>query len=473
MNEKFDTAVQELKYKVLKEVAISAFNDSLLEDYSEIPYKIVTGNVPTFRDSIDKERMIVLSRIKIALGGNKNIDNVVEVIKQACDECPLGGFEVTSRCRGCIAHRCQKVCPKDAIRFDAQTRAAIIDKDKCINCGLCAKACPYFAIQNYQRPCEMACKVKAISKGEDNAAIIDDNKCVHCGACVYQCPFGAIMDKSQIVDVINEIKNKKDKLYAVVAPSIKVQFKNGTVGQIITAIKRVGFDRVYEAALGADMVAYKEAKELEEKGVLTSSCCPTFVTLIEKRYPLLKEKISTNLSPMATIAKWLKEREPNSKVVFIGPCVAKKAEIKREEYKGIVDYVLTFEELNALIDARGIDATTLKETNLTDASYFGRIFGRVGGLKDAVVEALKEHNSSFELKPLSVDGIENCNTALTKLRVGVNDFNFLEGMACSGGCIGGPCCLTHEVRDKVDMDRYGKEALKQLIKEAIDIDETL
>ena len=467
MNEKFDTAVQELKYKVLKEVAISAFNDSLLEDYSEIPYKIVSGNVPTFRDSIDKERMIVLSRIKIALGGNKNIDNVVEVIKQACDECPLGGFEVTTRCRGCIAHRCQKVCPKDAIRFDAQTRAAIIDKDKCVNCGLCAKACPYFAIQNYQRPCEMACKVKAISKGQDNAAYIDDNKCVHCGACVYQCPFGAIMDKSQIVDVIKEIKNKKEKLYAIVAPSIKVQFKNGSVGQIVSAIKELGFDDVVEAALGADMVAYKEAKELEEKGVLTSSCCPTFVSLIEKRFPLLKEKVSTNLSPMATIAKFIKENEPNSKIVFIGPCVAKKAEIKRDEYKGIVDYVLTFEELNALIDARDIDATKLMETELSDASYFGRIFGRAGGLKDAVTQALKEQNSSFELKPLSVDGLENCKVALTKLRIGTDEFNFLEGMACSGGCIGGPCCLTHEVRDKVEMDKYGRESKKESISSAV------
>ncbi len=467
MNEKFDTAVQELKYKVLKEVAISAFNDSLLEDYSEIPYKIVSGNVPTFRDSIDKERMIVLSRIKIALGGNKNIDNVVEVIKQACDECPLGGFEVTTRCRGCIAHRCQKVCPKDAIRFDTQTRAAIIDKDKCVNCGLCAKACPYFAIQNYERPCEMACKVKAISKGQDNAAYIDDNKCVHCGACVYQCPFGAIMDKSQIVEVINEIKNKTEKLYAIVAPSIKVQFKNGSVGQIVSAIKELGFDDVVEAALGADMVAYKEAKELEEKGVLTSSCCPTFVSLIEKRFPLLKEKVSTNLSPMATIAKFIKENEPNSKIVFIGPCVAKKAEIKRDEYKGIVDYVLTFEELNALIDARDIDATKLMETELSDASYFGRIFGRAGGLKDAVVQALKEQNSSFELKPLSVDGLENCKVALTKLRIGTNEFNFLEGMACSGGCIGGPCCLTHEVRDKVEMDKYGRESKKESISSAV------
>ncbi len=467
MNEKFDTAVQELKYKVLKEVAISAFNDSLLEDYSEIPYKIVSGNVPTFRDSIDKERMIVLSRIKIALGGNKNIDNVVEVIKQACDECPLGGFEVTTRCRGCIAHRCQKVCPKDAIRFDTQTRAAIIDKDKCVNCGLCAKACPYFAIQNYERPCEMACKVKAISKGQDNAAYIDDNKCVHCGACVYQCPFGAIMDKSQIVEVINEIKNKKEKLYAIVAPSIKVQFKNGSVGQIVSAIKELGFDDVVEAALGADMVAYKEAKELEEKGVLTSSCCPTFVSLIEKRFPLLKEKVSTNLSPMATIAKFIKENEPNSKIVFIGPCVAKKAEIKRDEYKGIVDYVLTFEELNALIDARDIDATKLMETELSDASYFGRIFGRAGGLKDAVVQALKEQNSSFELKPLSVDGLENCKVALTKLRIGTNEFNFLEGMACSGGCIGGPCCLTHDVRDKVEMDKYGRESKKESISSAV------
>ena len=259
MNPIFDTRVQELKYKVLKEIAKSYFNGTLLEDYNSIPTKIVPGPKPTMRCCIYKERAIVLERMKLALGGSKEIDNVIEVIKVACDECPLGGYEVTNRCRGCIAHRCQKACRKDAISFDEHTRTAHIDKSKCINCGMCAKACQYNAIQNYLRPCEQACKVKAISMGSDNAAQIDDEKCVQCGACVYQCPFGAIVDKSYIKEAIDILKEgdhgKKYPVVAIVAPSIATQFKYATLGQIASAMHELGFSEIVEAALGADMVA--------------------------------------------------------------------------------------------------------------------------------------------------------------------------------------------------------------------------
>lgn len=470
---KFDTNVQELKYKVLKEVAKAAFNDSLLEDYNEIPKRVVPGPKPSMRCCIYKERAIVLERIKLAMGGDKNIDNVVEVIKIACDECPLGGYEVTNRCRGCIAHRCEKACHRNAISFDSKTRAAIIDKTACVNCGLCAKACQYNAIQNFLRPCEQACKVKAISMGEDYAAKIDDNKCVQCGACVYQCPFGAIMDKSSLIDVIKMLKDsdfsKKYPVYAIVAPSISSQFKYATLGQIITAIQNLGFHSVVEAALGADMVSYSEAQELAEKGFLTSSCCPTFVAYIKKNYPKLIPFVSHNLSPMATIAKYIKENTPNAKIVFIGPCISKKQEIKDERVKDIVDYVLTFEELQALIDSRDIDASTLEESVLDNASYYGRIFARTGGLADSVRQALKEQNSDFEVKPLVCDGLDNCKLGLAKAQSANRDFNFIEGMGCINGCIGGPCCLTHEMRDKSEVDKYGKEAKEKTITDAISV----
>lgn len=470
---KFDTNVQELKYKVLKEVAKAAYNGTLLEEYNEIPKRIVPGPDPTTRCCIYKERAIVADRIKLALGGNKENSNVVEVIPIACDECPLGGYEVLDRCRGCIAHRCEHACHKGAITFDERTRRAIIDKTKCVNCGLCAKACQYNAIQNFLRPCEQACKVKAISAGEDYAAKINDEKCVQCGVCVYQCPFGAIMDKSSIVDVINMIKDSefstKYPVYAIVAPSISAQFDYATLGQIITAIKKLGFHNTIEAALGADLVAYNEAKELEEKGFLTSSCCPTFVAYIKKNFPKLIPNISHNPSPMAALAKWIKENDTTAKVVFIGPCVSKKMEIKREDVAPYVDYVLTFEELQALIDSRNIDASTLEESPLDNASYFGRIFARVGGLSDAVVQALKEQESDFEAKSFVCDGIENFKLALLKAQSGKADFNFIEGMGCVGGCIGGPCCLTHEVKDKNEVDKYGKLSKEQTIKSAIRI----
>lgn len=472
MNPIFDTRVQELKYKVLKEIAKSYFNGTLLEDYNSIPTKIVPGPKPTMRCCIYKERAIVLERMKLALGGSKEIDNVIEVIKVACDECPLGGYEVTNRCRGCIAHRCQKACHKDAISFDEVSHTARINKDKCINCGMCAKACQYNAIQNYLRPCEQACKVKAISMGSDNAAQIDDEKCVQCGACVYQCPFGAIVDKSYIKEAIDILKEgdhgKKYPVVAIVAPSIATQFKYATLGQIASAMHELGFSEIVEAALGADMVAYNEAKELSEKGFLTSSCCPTFVSFIKKNFPTLAEHISSNLSPMASISKWIKEHYPTAKIMFIGPCISKKQEIKLESVKPYVDITLTFEELQALIDAKEIDASKLEESPFDNASYFGRIFARSRGISDAVRQALKEREIDFDYKPLAVDGLDNIRLALLKVKAGNRDNNFIEGMACSGGCIGGPCCLTHEVRDKADVDKYGMEANSQTITDSLE-----
>ena len=468
----FDTRVQELKYKVLKEIARSYFNGTLMEDYNDIPKKIVPGPKPTMRCCIYKERAIVLERMKLALGGSKEINNVIEVIKVACEECPLGGYEVTNRCRGCIAHRCQKACHKDAISFDERTHAAFIIKDKCINCGMCAKACQYNAIQNYLRPCEQACKVKAISMDEDNSAKVDDNKCIHCGACVAQCPFGAIMDKSYIKEAIDILKDsdfsKKYPVVAIVAPSISSQFKYATLGQIATAIHKLGFSEIVEAALGADMVSYNEAKELAEKGFLTSSCCPTFVEFIQKNFPTLADHISSNLSPMASIAKWIKEHYPQAKIMFIGPCISKKQEIMLDRVKPYVDVSLTFEELQALIDARDIDASSLEESPFDNASYFGRIFARSGGLADAVRQGLKENGLEFEFKPISADGLDNCRLALLKAKAGTQDFNFIEGMACPGGCIGGPCCLTHEIRNKADVDKYGMQAKSQTLLDSLE-----
>ncbi len=231
------------------------------------------------RCCVYKERAILADRVKLAMGGDKDNHNVIEVIETACDECPMGGYEVTNACRGCLAHRCEDVCKRGAITFDSN-HVAHIDKAKCVDCGACAKVCPFTAIVNRKRPCQNACKVKAISMNENKAAKIDNDKCIACGACVYQCPFGAIMDKSYILDVIDVIKksnrNEKFKVYALVAPSVSSQFTYAKLGQVISGLKELGFFTVIEAALGADMVAHAESKELAEKGFLTSSCCPAF-----------------------------------------------------------------------------------------------------------------------------------------------------------------------------------------------------
>lgn len=470
---KFDTKVQHLKYKVLREVAREAWNDTLLESVLDIPMKIVPGTTPTMRCCVYKERAILAERVKLAMGGDKENPNVIEVIKIACDECPMGGYEVTNACRGCLAHRCEDVCHRNAISFDHQ-HVAHIDKSLCVGCGSCAKVCPYTAIISRKRPCENACKIKAISMSEDKSASINNEKCISCGACVYQCPFGAIMDKSFILNVIDLIKksdnNKKYKVYAVVAPSISSQFTYAKLGQVISGIKALGFHTVIEAALGADMVAEAESRELVEKGFLTSSCCPAFVSFIEKNFPAMVPHISHNLSPMATIAKYIKEHEEGAKIVFIGPCTAKKAEVQREAIKPYVDAAMTFEELQALFDSRDIDITTLDEDVLDNASYFGRIFARSGGLSDAVKEALKEQGlEDFDLKPCACDGIEECRIALLKKNKNLLDANFIEGMACIGGCIGGAGCLTHGEKNKDEVDKYGMEAYEKTIADATSV----
>ena len=470
---KFDTKVQHLKYKVLREVAREAWVGRLPETAIDIPKTIVPGKVPTMRCCVYKERAILTERVKIAMGGDPKNPNVIEVIDIACDECPVGGYEVTNACRGCLAHRCEDVCRFGAISFD-EDHVAHIDKSKCKECGACAKVCPFTAIVGRKRPCQNACKVKAISMNEEKAATIDDSKCIACGACVYQCPFGAITDKSYILNVIDLIKksenNTKYKMYAVVAPSISSQFTYAKLGQVITGLKELGFHTVVEAALGADMVAQAESKELAEKGFLTSSCCPAFVDFIDKNFPNLKPFVSHNLSPMATIAKYIKETTPGAKVVFIGPCTAKKAEVRKENVRKYVDEAMTFEELQALFDSRDIDITTLEEGVLDNASYFGRIFARCGGLSDAVAEGLKEQGlTDFTLKPCACDGIEACRIALLKKSKNLLDANFIEGMACVGGCIGGAGCLTHGEKNKDEVDKYGREALEKTIADAVSV----
>lgn len=465
----FETDVQLLKYRVLKAVAKRAYEGTLMESYYEIPKLISPGPKPTMRCCVYKERAIVQERVRLAMGGDRRNLNIIEVIEIACDECPVERYMVSESCRGCISQRCIKTCPKQAI--SKKNGKAHIDFDLCIECGRCAKVCPYGAITEHVRPCERSCKVGAIHMNEEKKAEINPEKCISCGACSYACPFGAIMDKSFMVDAINIIRNKKEnyKTVAIVAPAIAAQFDGVTLGQVATAIRQLGFDYVVEAAIGADMVADKEAEELVEKGFLTSSCCPAFVDYIKKHVPELADKISHNLSPMAEIGKFVKlGGESPVKCIFIGPCTAKKAEMRLPNVDLWIDSVLTFEELQAMIDAREIEMENLEETSMNDASYFGRIFGRSGGLTEAVLEVIKEKDLDFEVKAEACDGIEACKAALLKAKFGKLDKNFIEGMACVGGCVGGAASLNHEPKSRMKVDKYGKDSDKENVRQAID-----
>lgn len=468
----FETKIQELKTSVLTEVARLTWEDRAQTGILDIPEKIIPGPAATLRCCIYKERAVISSRIKMAMGGDKANPCVVEVLPIACDECPVTEMTVSASCRGCLATRCVHACPKDAITI--HDHRAYIEHDKCITCGKCLNACQYSAIVKTQRPCEKGCPAGAISMGPDKKASIDINKCVSCGNCVYQCPFGAIQDKSWIVDAIQMIRGGEHwgyKTYAVIAPSIAGQFAPASYGQVVAGLKALGFSGVAEVALGADMVAVQESDELLEKGVLTSSCCPGFVGYVKKKHPELDQYISHTPSPMVMIGLHLKEKEPDAKVVFIGPCVAKKKEFQLGRTMNAIDCVLTYEELFALFESKHIDLTKLEDASLDEASSFGRNFARSGGVSQAVAQALKEKgkDKEFDLKATPCSGISECEMALLKLKLGKLEGNFIEGMACDGGCVQGAGCLVRSPRNRMDVERHAKEAEGRGILSAVSI----
>ncbi len=464
----FDTEVQELKYKIYYELVRLSLKGEEEKAYYEIPRKIAPGPQATMRCCIYKERAIVQERLKHAMNGGGQ-DNIVQVIDIACDECPVDRYKVTETCRGCIAHRCLSACPAGAITFEA--KKAFIHKDRCIECGKCMNACPYKAIAEHIRPCIRGCKAGAITVDESKKARINDDKCIGCGACVYNCPFGAIVDRSYILEAVRILRDsdggRSYKVYAAIAPAIVSQFTYAKIEQVVAGLKEMGFHAVVEVALGADITAYQEAKELAEKGFLTSSCCPSFVKYIELNFPGLTKHISHNVSPMIETARLIKHTDPTAKVIFIGPCISKKAEYKKEEYRDMIDCVITFEELQALLDGMGITVEQLPEQSLNNASYYGRIFARSGGLAEAVSQVIREEKLDFELNAEVCDGLEQCRVALLKASKGRLDKNFIEGMACEGGCINGAACLHHGPKNRTEVDRYGKQAMEKRIKDSL------
>lgn len=469
---KFDSNVQELEYKVLREVARHTWegNDAF-SMFNQIAKEVVRKDQIPMRCCIYKDRAIVAERIRIALGGDKSNPNTVEVIDIACDDCPQAGHVVTDMCRGCIAHQCEGACHFGAIEFDEHLKAHI-NKKKCRECGQCAKVCPYNAVMNYQRPCEKACKAGAIHMGEGCEAEIDPEKCTECGSCVRQCPFGAPVDKSYITEVIKMIKESQaeggPKVHAILAPAAAAHFPEAKSGQVVSAIRELGFSDVTEVALGADLTAYREAEEVKTADkVMTTSCCPAFVSYININFPDLSDNVSRTPSPMVMLAKYMKEKNPEERIVFIGPCIAKKSEAKKAPASDFVDQVLTFSELQALIDSRDIDISSLPETEMVDASVYGRKFARGGGVAEAVSEALKEQGYERGLKAISCAGLDKCKGVLSVADRGRSPYDLIEGMACEGGCAGGAGCLTHSISAERKINESAKNAAHKTIEAAV------
>ena len=451
----FETHVQELKHQVLRAVAELTWEDRLQTGILDVPEQIIPGPEPTTRCCIYKERAIIGNRLKLAMGGDKGDPGLVEVLSIACDECPVTEMTVNDACRGCLATRCVHTCPRDAISI--VNHRAQIDHSKCVMCGKCLPVCPYGAIVKNLRPCERGCPTGAISMGPDRKASVSHEKCISCGNCVYQCPFGAIMDKSFIVNVIQMLMGARRwgyHVWAAVAPSVAGQFPGANMAKVAAALKAIGFTDVMEVAYGADLTAWEEADELAEKGMLASSCCPAFVNYVEKYFPQQAEElISKTPSPMVMTGRIIKKKDPGARVVFIGPCVAKKQEFQLGKTMGAVDCVLTFEELNAMFDARGVEPEEMEEAELETASSYGWRFAASGGVSAAVVQALKEKGSDFEVKAVPCSGVDECKVALLKAGKGILDGNFIEGMICEGGCIRGPANLIRTHRNRAELDK--------------------
>lgn len=440
---RYTNDAKQMKFEILKAVAKLAFSGEL-DKISELPYKIIPGQMPKYRCCVYKEREIIRERSILALGknlpsGKKN--EVVTVIPSACEGCPINRYTVTTNCQKCMAKKCVAACPFEAITVIGS--GAYIDPDKCKECGKCAAACPYNAISDTLRPCIRSCPVNAISMNKDRQALIKYDSCIGCGACTAGCPFGAISDTSSMVDVINKLKANKNVI-ATFAPALEGQFGKANIGMLKQAIKALGFKKVYEVSLGADAVAFNEAKELKEaiknKKKMTTSCCPAFFTMIEKYFPQLTSNISSIVSPMTAISRYIKEMEKDAVVVFIGPCVSKKQEIKK--VKNTADYVITFEELAAMFGAADIDPDTQIASNQQDGSVYGKNFAISGGVFGALKEAyIEQFGEDLNISCKKCSGANECKKALTLLKSGLLPEDIIEGMVCESGCVSGPAAI--------------------------------
>ena len=459
-----DTSVKRLRKQVFTEVARVAWeSDNINEDIEAIPYKITPGDVPLYRESIWRERAICAERVRLAMGMSlrpedqpvhvtagiteSNISEkyyeppLMQVIPSACDACAVKRYKVTDNCRGCVAHPCVEVCPKGAISL--QNGRSVIDQDKCIKRGKCRAACPYSAIAYETRPCADACGVNAIESDELGRARINPDKCVSCGMCMVNCPFGAIADKSQIFQLIRALK-EGGEIIAEIAPAYIGQFGNAGPKKVKAALMELGFSEVYEVALGADMGAVTEAHHYVEEVVngdlpfLLTSCCPSWSMLAKLYFPDMADKVSSALTPMVATARTIKKKHPNAKVVFVGPCASKKLEASRRSVRSDVDFVITFEELAAMFDAKGIDPEKLEhEEEIHDATGAGRGYGVAGGVAEAIEKCINAYYPDVDVYIEHAEGLDECRKMLLLAKTGKKDGCLIEGMGCPGGCVAG------------------------------------
>ena len=486
-----NTTVIQIRRAVFTEVARMAYANVKGEQANHmmrsIPYKIIPGEEGKLRKDIFLERAIVEERVRLAIGlptrrmdehnsvvsgledaniADKYYDPpLINVIKFACNGCAEKKVLVTEGCQGCLAHPCEEVCPKDGIKLDRYNGRSHIDQDKCIQCGRCADVCSYKAIIIQERPCAVACGVDAIGTDANGKADIDPEKCVSCGMCLVNCPFGAIADKSQIFQVIRAIQSG-ERVYAAVAPAFVGQFgPKVTPGKLRAAMKALGFADIFEVAIGADLCATQEAEDFvrevpEEIPFMGTSCCPAWSVMAKKTFPDHANCISMALTPMTLTARLIKHDHPNGKIVFIGPCAAKKLEAMRKSVRSEVDFVLTFEEMAGIFDAKHIELESLPEDpdGVNDASTDGRNFAVSGGVAKAVVDVIQQRYPDREVKVAKAEGLRECRQMISDAVKGKYPGYLLEGMACPGGCVAGAGTMQPIKRSQAAVGIYARQA---------------
>ena len=485
-----NTTVIQIRRQVFTEVARMAYANVKGEQANhlmrKIPYTIIPGEEGKLRKDIFLERAIVEERVRLAMGlptrrmdehnsvvsgledasiADKYYDPpLVNVIKFACNRCPEKLVKVSDLCQGCLAHPCMEVCPKKAITWESGR--STIDQEKCIKCGRCATVCPYNAIVKTERPCAAACGMGAIHSDELGRAEIDYSKCVSCGQCLVNCPFGAIADKGQIYQLIQGF-NRGDRIYALVAPAFINQFPSlASTGKLKSALKAIGFCDVVEVAIGADLCTIDEAHDFLEEvpskhPFMGTSCCPAWSVMAKKNFPKFADCISMAMTPMVLTARLLKQDHPAARICFVGPCAAKKLEASRHSVRSEVDFVLTFEELMGMFEAKQINFDDLPDDpndNFNNASADGRGFAVSGGVAQAVVNVIKKEDPTREVKVVSAQGLAECKKMMQLAAAGKYNGYLLEGMACPGGCIAGAGTLADPARSAMMLNKYKAQA---------------
>ena len=479
----------QLKKDILVRITTLFIEDRLLEDIDKMPIEIIPRDSKSIRCCIHHDREIIKNRIlarlgisvegkedsgiplsqyaKLALEREKPTWPMLTVLDEACNACVKANFMVTNACQACLARPCMVNCPKNAIDILDEKRA-FIHSEKCINCGLCLKNCPYHAIIYIPVPCEESCPVGAINKNEFGKEVIDYHKCIFCGNCMRECPFSAMMDKGQLLDVLKHLKDDNKKVNVMYAPSIASQF-NAKPGQLKSALLKIGFGKVWEVALGADITSDKEAHEFEErmeKGdkLMTTSCCPAYVKAVRRHVPELIPCVSETRTPMHYTAEMMREDDLDAINVFIGPCLAKRRESIDDD---LVDYCLSMEELDALFIATGTDVMKEPDLNIdVIPTSSGRKYAMSGGVAEAVKIRLKHPE---KVKPTVIDGLDKEGMKQLKnfgkiqsgeLPVQDDTPNLVEVMACKGGCVGGPCVVKNPKVAAVQLQKYATDGIE-------------